>query len=149
MWGTAAMWLDCRAVSRGPERGHLSAVSAEDGGRAAILVAEDDPAVRKVIGTTLQRAGHHVLLARNATDALVLMQRVPVDLLIADIVLPDMPGTVLAERCRMARPGTRVLYISGYGMEDLTQRGLRAAEVLEKPFSPAVLRLKVEEALSD
>ena len=109
----------------------------------SILVVEDDTAVRKVIGSTLKRAGYSVILTRNAAEALVLVRSSPLDLLVADVVLPDVSGIELAAACRELQPGIRVLHISGYGVLELEAQGYGSVDILEKPFSPAILRTRV------
>jgi DNA-binding response OmpR family regulator len=127
----------------------MDEVAVEVTRRPAILVAEDDASVRKVIGSTLQRAGYEVVLARNSADALAVFRKVPVDLLIADVILPDLPGTALAAECSSLRPGVAVLFISGYGRDALEERGLVVDSVLEKPFNPAQLRAAVAGKLAN
>ena len=109
----------------------------------SILVVEDDTAVRKVIGSTLKRAGYSVILTRNAAEALALMREASLDLMVADVVLPDISGIELAAACRELQPTLRVLHISGYGYEELAARGVDSGALLEKPFSPDTLRMRV------
>ena len=109
----------------------------------SILVVEDDTAVRKVIGSTLKRAGYSVILTRNAAEALVLVRLAPLDLVVTDVVLPDMNGIELAATCRELQPAIRILHISGYGVLELEAQGHGSVDILEKPFSPAILRARV------
>ena len=73
----------------------------------------------------------------------------PIDLLITDVVMPQMGGLELAAQLTKQRPGTRVLYTSGYTEESIAQRGSSGNEVsfLPKPYMPEVLTRRVREAL--
>ena len=81
-----------------------------------ILLVEDDPQVRSLTRTMLTRLGYRVLEAESADEALSIASRYegPLDLLLTDLVMPRMNGTDLARQMQTARPGVRVLYMSGY-----------------------------------
>jgi len=113
-----------------------------------ILVVEDDLAVRNGIRRILERAGYAVITASTALEA---MERAagpetPIDLLLTDFVLPDATGRQLADVLAGARPGLRVLYISGYDEADIAahRHGGPGAAFLRKPFAVNALLEWVE-----
>jgi CheY-like chemotaxis protein len=125
-------------------------VATGEGGSETILIVEDEPAVRAVVGRILGRRGYRVLSAPDGRAAIAIFERDPaaVDLLVTDVVMPGMGGVDLAERLRGRRPDLRVLYLSGYPETSATQRGLPpGAPFLGKPFAPADLAGKVREVL--
>jgi PAS domain S-box-containing protein len=126
--------------------------SAAAGGSETVLVVEDEPAVRRLVGQILGRRGYRVLSAPDGQTAVSIFSKDPaaVDLLVTDVVMPGIGGVDLAERLTAERPGLRVLYLSGYPETSATQRGLPAgAAFLGKPFAPADLARKVREVLDE
>ncbi len=117
-------------------------------GSETVLVVEDDPQVRSVTVRALEGAGYRVLVAGHAAEALALARtaRSKLDLLVTDVVMPGPSGTVLAAELRRARPGLRVLLVSGYARDGLGA-GADGAHFLQKPFTPAVLQARVREIL--
>ena len=115
-----------------------------------ILLVEDEDDVRDVIRKGLQAAGYHVLEAPTAERAILIVEhfQAPIHLLVADVVLPQGSGCDVHRRTKALRPGTRVLFISGYPKGDLVSYGLEpGAPFLQKPFQPATLVAKVREVL--
>ncbi len=115
-----------------------------------VLLVEDDPGVREFAEEVLTGAGIRVLSAPGPLEALHLAAtESPIDLLLTDVVMPQMSGGALADRLVAVRPGLRVLFMSGYSEEDLMGRGGLAPgrQVLEKPFTPAELRRRVHRLL--
>jgi len=115
-----------------------------------IAVVEDEAGLRALVQTVLEQAGYRVLVAANPTEAEALFSRHPgpIDLLLTDMVMPEVSGRELARRVLERSPGLKVLYMSGYS--DLTHRpdaNLEGIDLLQKPFSPETLKLKVREAL--
>ncbi len=112
-------------------------------GVETVLVVEDEPAVRNLTRRILAGAGYTVLLAANASEALQLceQQPTPIDLLLTDVVMPGMNGRALAERLLLARPGLKVMFMSGYADEALGERGALdpRIELLDKPFTTDAL----------
>jgi len=135
----------CRAPAR-------QAPEAPPTGRETILIAEDDAAVRGLLGEWLREAGYAVLVAADAAEVLD-VARSPgrgVDLLLTDMVMPGMSGAELAQRVGAVRPQTAVLYVSGYLDEDLSRRGVAAppaGRLLPKPFTRDALLRHVRAAL--
>jgi PAS domain S-box-containing protein len=120
-------------------------------GSETILLVEDDDQVRSVAGGILRRSGYHVIDARNAAEALVRSDshRAVIDLLLSDVVMPQMSGPELAKRLSSTRPAMKVLCMSGYTDDSIVRHGVLAARVayLQKPFTPGALTTKVREVL--
>ena len=119
---------------------------------ASIMVVEDERAVREFVSTALTRAGYRVLTARRPRCAHP--RGGPcggIDLLLTDVVMPGLSGPELARRFRMARPGARVLFMSGYAADVIAAEGALpgAADLLVKPFTPdeLVARLGVPQRI--
>jgi CheY-like chemotaxis protein len=94
--------------------------------------------------------GYRVFEARTPREALDVANQPEAhfDLLVTDIVMPGMNGRELAEALTAQLPGLKVVFVSGYGPDELTQYGVKAgAGFLQKPFSPKVLASKVREIL--
>jgi CheY-like chemotaxis protein len=127
--------------------------AALKGGSETILLVEDDDAVRALASRILRQAGYNLLEARDAQDAFAVARQFEdrIDLLLSDIVMPGVNGLVLARRLSMARPGIRVLLMSGYTDEEILRRGLRepGTAYLQKPFTPAVIANKVRAVLDE
>jgi CheY-like chemotaxis protein len=121
------------------------------GGGESVLVVEDEEAMREVTERILVRHGYRVIAAANGPEALSLAEHHagPIDLLITDVVMPHMLGKEVAERVVQLRPGTRVLYMSGYAQGVLDARGtlVEGVTLVEKPFSEPILLAKVREVL--
>ncbi|MEU4245290.1 ATP-binding protein [Actinoplanes sp. NPDC026619] len=116
-----------------------------------LLVVEDEEALREVAGRILAGAGYRVLSASCGAEALELVARHDgvIDLLVSDVVMPGMLGKELAERLVDARPGTRVLYMSGYAQPVLHSQGTLdpGVALLEKPFTASDLLAAVRNRL--
>jgi PAS domain S-box-containing protein len=117
----------------------------------SVLIVEDEPPIRSLTRTILERAGYRVLEAATSTDAEALFDREPggIDLLVTDVGLPDGSGPSLFKRLHEKRPSLRVLYMSGYADETLVEEAARDPDggFLQKPFLPDRLVRKVREAL--
>ena len=120
-------------------------------GHETILLVEDTEALKEVIQETLEERGYAVLLASNGEEALALARERegPIDLLLTDVVMPRLGGGDLARLFLALRPGTRVLYMSGYTDGAILQHGILGEGVmlLEKPFSGDKLARAVRETL--
>ena len=116
-----------------------------------ILLAEDEPAVRALVRETLRQLGYTVLEATDGYQALKLVEEsnTEIHLLLTDVIMPLMNGHELAMRLEAVRPGTKVLYMSGYTDDVLAFHGI-APEIdfIQKPFSRADLAEKLEKVLS-
>jgi two-component system, cell cycle sensor histidine kinase and response regulator CckA len=116
-----------------------------------VLVAEDDDQVRAVVRRVLARAGYHVIEARTGGEALALAERHgdAIDLLVTDVVMPEMGGPELGAALKTRRPKLRLLYMSGYTDDSVLRHGILEGEVtfMQKPLTPDLLLRKVREAL--
>jgi CheY-like chemotaxis protein len=110
-----------------------------------VLVVEDDPGVRRSVTRMLEGAGFRVLQAADGPEALQRAGAERLDLVLADVVMPGMLGTELAERLRSVQPGTAVAFQSGYA--DKTERLSPGARFLLKPFTAEALRAFLLETL--
>jgi CheY-like chemotaxis protein len=120
------------------------------GGSETILLVEDEEAVRSVAARVLQNQGYRVLASPNGQEALSLVEQVEgkIDLVLTDVVMPDMGGLELAVRLQGRWPGLKVLYMSGYAEGDKLRPGIDYERpFLQKPFSAESLTLKVREVL--
>jgi CheY-like chemotaxis protein len=120
-------------------------------GTETIMLVEDEVNVRLVARKFLQKQGYTVLEAGHPKEALEVCERDDhaIDLLITDVIMPDMSGRELAEQLTRKYPHLKVLYISGYANEALNQYGVIGSGIafLEKPFSSESLALKVRQTL--
>ena len=120
-------------------------------GTETVLLVDDDDQVRQVTRAILQRSGYHVLDARNANEALALSDGYggQIQLLITDVVMPQMSGPELAKRLASRRPRLRVLCMSGYTDDSIVRHGVLGGEVpyLQKPATPYALTKRVREVL--
>jgi signal transduction histidine kinase/CheY-like chemotaxis protein len=118
-----------------------------------ILVVEDDPAVQRFVQLALEQAGFSILLAENPHQALEICHddSKHLDLLVTDMVMPEMSGKQLAEEALKLIPDLPILFISGYSPDELSIQGhnLEGWPFLQKPFPPSALAAKVKEMLND
>ncbi len=110
-----------------------------------ILLAEDDEAMRTYLKRALEQAGHSVMAVDRGTAALPLLETEIYDLLLSDIVMPEMDGIELAQRCNEISPSTKVMFITGFAAVALrANREAPQAKTLSKPFHLKDLVLEVE-----
>ncbi len=110
-----------------------------------ILLAEDEEAMRTYLARALQNAGYDVVAVDRGTAALPLLEQEEFDLLLSDIVMPEMDGIELAQRCAEVSPKTKVMFITGFAAVTLkASREAPQAKVLSKPFHLKDLVLEVE-----
>ena len=118
-------------------------------GTETILLVEDEEQVRTIALNILRRQGYQVISAQNAGEALLICERHPgtIDLLLTDVVMPQMSGPELAKRLTVTRPGMKVLCMSGYTDDSIVRHGVLATGVafVQKPITPALLSRKVRE----
>jgi two-component system cell cycle sensor histidine kinase/response regulator CckA len=122
-------------------------------GHETVLLVEDEEEVRNLVSEMLRFYGYNVLQAANAGSALSIFNkyRQSIDLILTDIVMPQMSGPELIERIFTSHPDVKVLYMSGYTDSALVNHGLLAEEkyFIQKPFSAANLVEKVRLILNE
>jgi CheY-like chemotaxis protein len=120
-------------------------------GAETVLVVEDQEDVRGFVVAVLVSGGYRVLQAADANEALALAEACSgkIDVLLTDVVLPGMNGRELADRFRSARPGTKVIYTSGYTQDLIADRGVlhRDVNYVPKPYTADQITAKVREAI--
>ena len=116
-----------------------------------MLVVEDEAIVRAIAVDALRRHGYTVLQAGDGMEALRVAGEHAgnIDLLVTDVVMPQLGGRELARRLRGKRPKLRVLYVSGYTDSAIARHGMLedGIALLQKPFTAATLTRKVRDAL--
>ena len=121
------------------------------GGDERILVVEDEAAVRRLLVRTLNSAGYSVIEAANGADALLKLASADdqLDLLVTDVVMPQMGGRELATKVLETHPDLPVLYLSGYTENAIVHHGVLDAGLvfLQKPFTPEDLLRRVRDVL--
>jgi CheY-like chemotaxis protein len=129
----------------------VPAVLTETRGSETVLVIEDDDMVRDLAVSVLRDQGYNVLSAASGVQCLEMLQayRGPFDLLLTDVIMPDLNGKELYEKVLRSHPKVRVLYMSGYTGNVISHHGVLEGGVafLQKPFSAQGLCLKVREVL--
>jgi len=124
----------------------------KDGRSGTVLLVEDSDLVRDVVALMLESDGLTVLQASGGEEALALARRgnVPIDLLLTDIVMPEVSGVELADRLERERPGMRILFMTGYAEEAVMKEGIpgKRRECIVKPFTREQITTRVRELLS-
>jgi two-component system, cell cycle sensor histidine kinase and response regulator CckA len=118
-------------------------------GPATILLAEDEPLLRELGETILRQAGYEVISVhqRLELEALLKSDTTEIDILLTDIVMPEISGQELASQVRARWPHARVIYTSGYSSDEL--KGMQGdSSFLQKPFTPHELMAKIREVLA-
>jgi PAS domain S-box-containing protein len=120
-------------------------------GSETVLLVEDEESVRSLVRGILESFGYEVLEARSGEQALKMVRQHPgpIDLVLSDLVMPEMGGVDLVSRLRALRPEIRVLFMSGYTDDVVVRQGFldSGSAFLQKPFAPAALAGKVREIL--
>jgi two-component system, cell cycle sensor histidine kinase and response regulator CckA len=116
-----------------------------------ILLVEDETQVRNLTRAILSRQGYRILTAASPADALAIVEAATgnIDLMLTDIVMPQMNGLELAEKIRSVRPSLKVLFMSGYTDNAAVNQGILSRDMpfIQKPFTAAALHKKVREVL--
>jgi CheY-like chemotaxis protein len=146
---TITLYLPSLAAPAAVERPEPTALALEGQGEV-ILVAEDEDSVRTICQRLLERMGYHVLVARNGREALdVYRGAAQVDLVLTDMVMPEMGGRELAQAVRAINPRQPVVFMTGYywtsDLQRFREEGLH--HVIRKPLNRAQLGQTVRQAL--
>jgi len=120
-------------------------------GTERILIVEDEEAVRELAVISLEMQGYKVMTATDGKDALRIVRTRggPIDLVLTDVVMPNISGPELVEKLRLQFPRMKVLFMSGYTDDAVLRRGLSEAYVsfIEKPYTPLALARRVRQVL--
>src|SRR5260221_6541591 len=118
-----------------------------------VLVVEDEPAARELVGEVLRAEGYRVLLAANGQEAVEMAARAsePIHLLLTDVVLPKLSGRAASQQICALHRGAKIIYMSGYTDDQVSPHGVLEPGIilLQKPFSPEDLTRRVGEILDD
>lgn len=147
-------------TSVAPVRGQLGSsppwASAKDAGTRnmyIVLVVDDDPVVRRAVARFVASAGYQVIESSSPEQGLAAAERYPIDLMITDLVMPNMTGYELASRIGDIRPGVRVIYMSGFAPDEfVAERGRGSGPdpiFLQKPFAVDALMPSVFAMLAE
>jgi CheY-like chemotaxis protein len=151
--GTVARVLLPRVYEAGAVAAPPPVVSSSSIVRRLVLVVDDDEAVRRLLANHLRSIGCRVLEASGGQEALRLAGKAvePIDLLLTDVVMPDMDGWELQEALRGQQPGLPTLLMSAYGAEVLARHVPDPGEVelLAKPFRLVEAERRVREMLEE
>ncbi|URW76081.1 response regulator [Sphingomonas donggukensis] len=110
-----------------------------------ILLAEDDSVMREYLTRALEKSGYAVSPVDRGTAAVPLLESERFDLLLTDIVMPEMDGIQLAQKCAEIAPDTRVMFITGFAAVTLKAgKAMPQARVLSKPFHLRDLVLEID-----
>ena len=134
-----------------PEKSEKTAAASDIRGSETVLLVEDDAMVRDMIEGIMKYYGYTVLAASHPETALVINEKYEkdIDLLLTDIVMPGMDGFSLASRIKESRREIKVLYISGYTEDSISDSArLNNSMYLQKPFAPQDLLKKIRELFS-
>lgn len=135
----------------GRPQGPVPARPEAPSGKAVVLLAEDESAVRRLVSRVLANAGYHVIESASGAEALEKAAACPgvIDLLLTDVLMAGMNGRELSQRLRSVRPETQVLFMSGCPDDSaLLSMRFEGLCFIAKPFTPAALVAKVREVLS-
>ncbi len=140
-----------RADRRSDVKSAKSGEEVRRGGDEHILVVEDEAALRKLLEEMLVNLGYRVTVAASGSEALLMMEKMELepDLLLTDVVMPGMDGSVLVERLRQRHPALRVLFMSGYTANAVLREGVLEPGTLfvEKPIDLSALSTRIREAM--
>ena len=141
------------ATSEEAGRSAAPPAAAPRGRGETILLVEDETSLQELAGRILIRNGYQVRAARTAAEAPTIAGDAdqPIDLLLTNVVMPEMLGNEVARRVRAIRPALPVLYMSGYAQPVLDTHGAFADQIdlLEKPFAEATLLTRVRRAIDN
>lgn len=140
-----------RAAGPDPDEDDQATARGDSRGSETLLVVEDEDELRATICTFFRGLGYHVLDAANGRHALAVLQRsdrAP-DLLLTDVVMPEMSGPELVQTLRLTQPRMRVVYITGYTDSPAVARAHEepGMEIVQKPVSPVDLAVIVRRVL--
>ena len=146
------LWPSCVADPGSPAEAPPLSASHLPRGRDATMLVEDDDQVRALAAMVLRGRGYHVIEARNGQEALTLATGTDAprfDLLITDVIMPEMGGPALARHLAPLRPGLKVLFMTGYSRAEVIEELKQPRFLLDKPFSARELLTAVRQVMQD
>jgi PAS domain S-box-containing protein len=128
--------------------------SPEEAGSETVLLAEDQASIRNALFEFLESKGYKILPAQNGSQALDIAEHYPgsIDVLVTDIIMPQVRGLELAKRVTELYPDICVIFMSGYSEDALLENRLLSQKntiLVQKPFDPEDLAQKIRESLND
>jgi CheY-like chemotaxis protein len=136
---------------RGTRRDAVPSVQLPRPRDLTVLLVDDEPTVRRAVRRLMERAGHRVLESRSPSDAIAIAatHAAEIDVLLTDVVMPEMSGFQLASELREVHPSLRVVLMSGHSDDLIAHHAEldRGVSMLRKPFSPEELNRKLFEVL--
>jgi signal transduction histidine kinase len=145
--GTAVTLRLPRATHDAITRNTADAAPAKSLTAEKLLVVDDDPDVREIVGRVLADLGYDVRLAVAGEAALAIMGEFSPDLMVVDFAMPGMNGAEVALAARKRNAELKILFLSGFADTDVLESAVRAAPLLRKPFRPSELAAAVRSAL--
>jgi two-component system cell cycle sensor histidine kinase/response regulator CckA len=146
-------WEEVEGEGEVAEAAARPAANGDLTGEGTVLLVEDEDPVRLFGARALRNKGYTVLEAKNGNSALQVMQETaePIDLVISDVVMPEMDGPGLIREVRERYPGMKVIFISGYAEDDFRENLERSSGIhfLAKPFSLEQLASKVKQVMAE
>jgi PAS domain S-box-containing protein len=134
------------------EKSELEKPTKDLRGHETVLIVEDNVQVKNLVHEILKTRGYKVLMAENGREAMTLLAAhdAPVDLLLTDVIMPEINGKELFARITKKRPDMKVLYMSGYTANVIAHHGVLDEKVqfIQKPFSATTLAAKAREVLN-
>jgi len=147
---TFKIYFPCAEEEPAPA-GVAKVAETHHGGSETVLLVEDEASVRALVSGVLKARGYNVIVARNGEDALAVAEQHQgaINLLVTDVVMPEMNGPELAEHLVLFHRGLKILFMSGYADDAIVHHGVldSTAAFLQKPFTPEDLARKVREVL--
>jgi two-component system, cell cycle sensor histidine kinase and response regulator CckA len=120
-------------------------------GSETLLIVEDEPAILKLGRKMAESLGYNVLTAEKPKHALQLAEAYEgtIDLLITDVIMPEMNGRDLASQLSVSNPGLKILYMSGYTADVIAHHGIleKGVQFIQKPFTHRDLAVKLREVI--
>jgi two-component system, cell cycle sensor histidine kinase and response regulator CckA len=127
-------------------------VQEESDGNETVVIVEDNDLVRDLTGEILRKSGYMIISANNGKECLTALADYDdkIDLLLTDVIMPDMNGRELYEELLRSRPGLPVIYMSGYTEDAIAYQGVleKGTNLIHKPFTRKVLTEMVREVLN-
>jgi DNA-binding NtrC family response regulator len=121
-------------------------------GTGDILLVEDDETIRTMTTMMLEEMGYSVYPAGTPQEAISFCEDtgIALDVILSDVIMPGMSGKEMMERIELIRPGIKVLYMSGYSSDIISQRGVLEADMhfIQKPFDMKALNAKINDVLA-